>query len=67
VVFRYTPHKDNRPRKEILAQDDVLHLQAMTKDSHTLSFTPIDDACLVEVRYSARCSCGQPVHKLVKE
>jgi len=67
VVFRYTPHKDNRPRKEILAQDDVLHLQAMTKDSHTLSFTPIDDACLVEVRYSARCTCGQPVHKLVKE
>ncbi len=65
VVFRYTPQKGDRPRKEILAQDDVLHLRTMAKDGHSMSFTPIDDACLVEVRYSPRCTCGDAVHALV--
>lgn len=67
VVFRYTPENGDRPCKEILAQDDVLHLRSVAQHRHVMSFTPIDDSCLLEIRYSARCSCGRPLHNMVKE
>jgi transcriptional regulator with XRE-family HTH domain len=67
VVFHYRPKSGERPRKEILAQDDVVHLRTLKKDEHGVSFTPIEDARLIEVRYSSRCSCGDPTHNIVKD
>ena len=67
VVFHYTPKSGERPSKEILAQDDVVHLRTLKKDDHDVSFTPIEDARLVEIRYSCRCSCGDPIHSTAKE
>lgn len=64
VVFRYTPVNGDRPWKEILAQDDVVHLRSVAQHRHVMSFTPIDDSCLLEIRYSSRCSCGQALHEL---
>jgi transcriptional regulator with XRE-family HTH domain len=66
VVFHYTSKKGDRPRKEILAQGDVVHLRTLAKDSHSISFTPVDDARLLEIRYSSLCSCGKGIHRVAK-
>lgn len=63
LVFQLDVDGTPKPLKEFVSGDDVVHLREPIRENDGITFTALERSVLLEIRYSAHCTCADEVDR----